>query len=83
VNEKDSAYFYYCDNETITGVEFHDEFPYEAAKGLTLVSDMSSNFCSREIDWSKHGVVFAGAQKNVGPAGLTVTVVRDDLIGSY
>ena len=43
---------------------------------------MSSNFCSRPIDWSKYGVVYAGAQKNLGPAGLCVTIVREDLIGS-
>jgi len=46
-----------------------------------LVCDMSSNFCSREVDWEKYGVVYAGAQKNVGPSGVTIVVIREDLIG--
>ena len=44
---------------------------------------MSSNFCSRKIDWSKYGVVYAGAQKNVGPAGVCIVIVRRDLIGKF
>lgn len=78
--EKDAAYFHYCDNETVHGVEFK-EFPYEMLGGMTLVCDMSSNMCSRPIDWEKYGVVYAGAQKNIGPAGVTIVVVREDLIG--
>ena len=58
--DKDSAYFYYCDNETVDGVEFND-FPYQIVDGMTLVSDMSSSFCSKPIDWEKYGVVYAGA----------------------
>lgn len=58
--DKDAAYFHYCDNETIHGVEFQ-EFPYEAVGDLTLVCDMSSNMCSRPVDFSKYGVVYAGA----------------------
>lgn len=80
--DKDSAYFHYCDNETIHGVEFQ-EFPYEAVGDLTLVSDMSSNFVSRPIQWEKYGVVYAGAQKNVGPAGVCISVIKKDLIGKH
>lgn len=76
-----ATYFHYCDNETIQGFEFN-EFPHEKVpEGQILVCDMSSNFCSKVIDWSKYGVVYAGAQKNVGPAGICITVVRNDLIG--
>jgi phosphoserine aminotransferase len=58
---EDADYFHYCDNETIYGVEFNN-FPFEKVpEGQTIVCDMSSNFCSREIDWSKYGVVYAGA----------------------
>lgn len=60
VIDKESAYFHYCDNETIHGVEFND-FPFDKVEGLTLVSDMSSNFATRPIDWEKYGVVYAGA----------------------
>lgn len=58
--DKDSAYFHYCDNETIHGVEFQ-EFPYEVVGDTTLVCDMSSNFISRPVNWEKYGVVYAGA----------------------
>lgn len=78
--DKEAAYFHYCDNETIHGVEFNN-FPFEAVEGLTLVCDMSSNIGTRPIDWEKYGVVYAGAQKNLGPAGVCVVVVREDLIG--
>lgn len=78
--DKDGAFFHYCDNETIQGFEFHD-FPFEVVGDLPLISDMSSNLCSRPIDWSKHALVYAGAHKNVGPAGVTIVIVREDLIG--
>lgn len=59
--EADAKYFHYCDNETIVGFEFHD-FPFDkVSKDQILVCDMSSNFCSKPIDWSKYGVVYAGA----------------------
>lgn len=58
--DKEAAYFHYCDNETIHGVEFND-FPFELVKDMTVVCDMSSNFCTRPIDWEKYGVVYAGA----------------------
>lgn len=73
-----SAYVYYCPNETIHGIEFD----YTPATGsVPLVADASSQFLSRPIDWSRFGVVFACAQKNFGPSGLTVVVIRDDLVG--
>ena len=79
--EKDAAYFHYCDNETIQGFEFHD-FPFEKVpEDQILVCDMSSNFCSRKVDFSKYGVVYAGAQKNVGPAGVCFAIIKRDLIG--
>ncbi len=74
----DSAYVHITPNETIEGVEFHD---IPDTGNVPLVGDMSSTFMSRPIDVSKYGVIYAGAQKNVGPAGLTIVIVRDDLIG--
>ncbi|MFT2675410.1 aminotransferase class V-fold PLP-dependent enzyme, partial [Escherichia coli] len=75
----DAAYLHYCGNETIGGVEFH-EVPDLAARGYQapLVVDASSHILSRPLDVSRFGVVFAGAQKNIGPAGLTIVIVRDD-----
>ena len=74
----DAAYVHYTPNETIGGVEF----PYVPQTGdVPLVADMSSTILSRPIDVSKFGLIYAGAQKNIGPAGLTVVIVRDDLIG--
>jgi len=49
--------------------------------GATLVADMSSNFCSKPVDVAKYGLIYAGAQKNIGPAGVVVVIVRDDLVG--
>lgn len=71
------AYVHFCMNETIHGVEYFD-VP-ESIK-VPLVCDMSSNILSRPMDIDKFGVIYAGAQKNIGPAGLTLLVVRDDLI---
>jgi phosphoserine aminotransferase len=73
----DTAYVHYCSNETIGGVEYHS-IP-EA--DVPLVADASSHFLSRPLDVSKLGLIYAGAQKNAGPAGLTFVIVRDDLIG--
>ena len=74
---KDAAYVHYCSNETIGGVEF-----FEIPKAeIPLVADASSHFLSRPIDVSKFGLIYAGAQKNAGPAGLTIVIVRDDLLG--
>jgi phosphoserine aminotransferase len=73
-----AAYVHICSNETIGGVEYH----WTPDTGeVPLVADMSSNILSRPIDVSKYGLIYAGAQKNRGPSGLTVVIVRDDLIG--
>ena len=76
--DPDAAYLHYVANETIGGVEFNwvpgvDKVP--------LVADMSSNILSRQIDVSRFGLIYAGAQKNIGPAGLTLVIVREDLLG--
>lgn len=76
--DPEAAYLHYTSNETIGGVEFQ-EVP--DSKGLALVSDMSSNILSRPVDVSKFGVIYAGAQKNMGPAGITLAIVREDLMG--
>lgn len=73
------AYLYYCDNETVNGVEF----PYVPSlhdPSVPVVCDMSSNILSRPVDVSKFGVIYAGAQKNIGPAGVSVVIVREDLL---
>ena len=75
----DAAYVHYCSNETIGGVEYH-EVPKVGA-GVPLVADASSHILSRPLDVSKFGLIYAGAQKNIGPAGLTIVIVRDDLVG--
>jgi phosphoserine aminotransferase len=74
----DAAYLHYTPNETIEGVEFG----YIPETGdVPLVADMSSTILSRPIDVSRFGVIYAGAQKNIGPAGLTIVIVREDLLG--
>jgi phosphoserine aminotransferase len=75
---KDAAYVHYCSNETIGGVEYHQTPKAE----LPLVADASSHFLSRPIDVARFALIYAGAQKNVGPAGLTIVIVRDDLLGN-
>jgi len=74
---KDAAYVHYCSNETIGGVEYFDV----PKADIPLVADASSHFLSRPLEVSKFGLIYAGAQKNAGPAGLTFVIVRDDLIG--
>ena len=74
----DAKYVHYTPNETIGGVEF-DWIPETG--DVPLVADMSSTILSRPIDVSKFGIIYAGAQKNIGPAGLTLVIIRDDLIG--
>jgi phosphoserine aminotransferase len=75
-------FIYYCDNETVDGFELPvnvvDSFP-----NSTIVCDMSSNFMSRKFDVSRYGVIFGGAQKNIGPAGVTIVIVREDLLGLF
>ncbi len=74
----DAAYVHYCSNETIGGVEFH--WTPESG-GVPLVADASSHLLSRPMKVAQFGLIYAGAQKNIGPAGLTIVIVRDDLIG--
>jgi len=74
----DAAYVHICSNETIGGVEFH-WVPETGA--VPLVADMSSHILSRPIDVAKYALIYAGAQKNIGPAGLTIVIVREDLLG--
>ena len=77
-----ASYVHVCTNETIHGIEFQ-EIPDLKALGsdAPLVMDFSSHVASRPVDWTRVGIAFGGAQKNLGPAGLTVVVVRDDLLG--
>ncbi len=75
---KDAAYVHYCSNETIGGVEYHS---IPEVGDTPLVADASSHFLSRPLEVSKLGLIYAGAQKNAGPAGLTFVIVREDLIG--
>lgn len=72
-----AAYVHFTSNETIFGVEFQEE---PVSSDIPLVCDMSSNFISRPIDVAKYGLIYAGAQKNAGPAGATIVIVRDDLL---
>ena len=74
-----AAYLHMCTNETIDGVEIG--FVPTVQGDTPLVADMSSHILSRQIDVSKYGVIFGGAQKNIGPAGVTLVIVREDLIG--
>ncbi|SVC52686.1 uncharacterized protein METZ01_LOCUS305540, partial [marine metagenome] len=75
-HSKDADYFYYCANETIHGLEIH-QVPNT---DVPIVSDMSSTLCTRPIDVEKYGLIFAGAQKNLGIAGLTIVIVKKDLV---
>jgi phosphoserine aminotransferase len=72
----DAVYLHYTPNETIAGVEFH----FVPGGDVPLVADMSSNILSRPIDVSRFGVIYAGAQKNIGPAGITLVIVRNELL---
>lgn len=74
----DAGYVHYTANETIGGVEFG--FVPEVGD-VPLISDMSSNILSRPVDVSRYGLIYAGAQKNIGPAGLTIVIIREDLLG--
>jgi len=74
-----AAYLHICTNETIHGVEMFD-LP-TAPAGVPLVADMSSHILSRPMDVSRYGLIYAGAQKNIGPAGLVIVIVREDLLG--
>lgn len=74
---ENAAYLHYTPNETIAGVEFH----FVPGGDVPLVADMSSTILSRPIDVSRFGVIYAGAQKNIGPAGITLVIVRNELLG--
>jgi phosphoserine aminotransferase len=76
--DPNAAYVHICSNETIGGVEYH--FTPDTGD-VPLVADMSSSILSRPVDVAKYGLIYGGAQKNIGPAGLTIVIVRDDLIG--
>lgn len=73
----DAAYLHICTNETMSGVEF-DDVPN--TYGVPIVADMSSHILSRQIDVTQYGVIYGGAQKNIGPAGLCIVIVREDLL---
>ncbi|XP_077996607.1 phosphoserine aminotransferase-like [Glandiceps talaboti] len=74
----DASYIYYCDNETVHGIEF----PFiPETNGVPIVCDMSSNILSKPFDVTKFGIIYAGAQKNIGCAGVTLVIAREDLIG--
>jgi phosphoserine aminotransferase len=79
---RDASYVHLCSNETIHGVEYH-QLPDLKALGsdAPLVIDFSSHAASRTVDWSRVGLAYGGAQKNLGPAGLTLVIVREDLLG--
>lgn len=73
----DSAYLHYCDNETVEGLEY----PFvPKIPGMPLVSDMSSNFLTKTIDWAKTDLVYAHAQKNIGIAGSALMVINEKLV---
>lgn len=74
----DADYVYICENNTIYGTHYN-ELPDTG--GIPLVADMSSCILSQEIDVTKYAAIFAGAQKNIGPAGMTIAIIRDDMIG--
>ena len=75
----DASYVHYCPNETVDGIEIND---IPETHGVPLVADMSSTILSHEIDVTKFGLIYAGAQKNIGPSGLTIVIVREDLLGN-
>jgi len=75
--DSEACYAYYCDNETVNGVEFAST---PDVGGVPLVADMSSNFCSRPINVKDHAVIYAGLQKNLGPAGMAVNIMRPDVV---
>jgi phosphoserine aminotransferase len=81
--DPEAAFLHLCTNETIYGVEVQDDCVALAARagGVPLVADMSSHILSRKVDISRYGLIYAGAQKNIGPSGLVLCIVREDLLG--
>ncbi|CRK85630.1 Phosphoserine aminotransferase [Candidatus Providencia siddallii] len=76
---KESAYVHYCPNETISGLAIHEEPIF--FKNKTIIADCSSSILSKPIDISLYGVIYASAQKNIGPSGITIVIIREDLLG--
>ena len=74
-----AAYLHYCPNETIDGIAIHEEPDF--GDNVIVTADFSSTILSTPLDVSRYGVIYAGAQKNIGPAGLTIVIVREDLLG--
>jgi phosphoserine aminotransferase len=79
--DADAAYLHVTSNETIQGVEFPEARIPDAPAGVPLICDASSDFLSRPIDVGRYGLLYAGAQKNLGPSGLTVVIVSDEVLG--
>ena len=77
----DADYFHITTNNTIYGTEIRKDFTAEECNGVMLVADMSSDIMSRPVDVTKYGLIYGGAQKNVGPAGVTFVIVRKDILG--
>eukprot|EP00238_Polyblepharides_amylifera_P014328 CAMPEP_0196586902 /NCGR_PEP_ID=MMETSP1081-20130531/55878_1 /TAXON_ID=36882 /ORGANISM="Pyramimonas amylifera, Strain CCMP720" /LENGTH=366 /DNA_ID=CAMNT_0041908925 /DNA_START=288 /DNA_END=1388 /DNA_ORIENTATION=- len=75
----ESKYVYFCANETIEGVEFKED---PLCEGKTLIADVSSNFLSKPINVENYGIVYGGVQKNIGPAGMAIVIVKESLLGS-
>ena len=81
--DPEGSFFYFCTNETVNGFEHdYDRFPWHLIpKGMPVIGDMSSNIGTKPIPWDKFDMVFAGAQKNLGPSGCTVMIIHDRLFG--
>lgn len=81
--DENASFFHVCTNETVGGLEFTDtNFPWHLIpKDVPIVADMSSHIGTFNIDWSRYSVVYAGAQKNLGPAGCTVVICKKSLLG--
>jgi len=80
--DTEASYFHFCSNETVNGFEFTQEnFPWhKIPEDVAVVADMSSNIGSRPINWEKIDVVYAGAQKNMGPTGVTIVIAKKSLL---
>ena len=83
--DPEASFFHLCVNETVNGLEFDfDSFPFHLIpKDIPIICDMSSNIATTRVPWDKVGMVYMGAQKNLGAAGCTVMVIREDLIGHH
>jgi len=79
----DASFYCICTNETVNGIELDwEDFPFDKVpKDIPIIADMSSNIGTNDIPWDKMGMVYAGSQKNLGTAGCTVLIIRDDLFG--